>query len=172
MSNTIVGIRSLISEMPDWSATVEQDCSISYASIKPIAVKFAQMSSYMRRSEVKRFSCHYCSPDFDFAQASRLYLLLRILFDLPTQQPVNRAKVFGGWHHLSVDEDKADFDLAWPVYVDASTLTIKIEPCRGYFGRNYDALGEYEYFNDHFLLRSKGVLDDLVEVSSHPYYTG
>jgi hypothetical protein len=47
------------------------------------------------------------------------------------------------------------------VTVDALARVLTIERFQGYFGRGYDAIGEYDYFADHFLFRGREALDAL-----------
>lgn len=141
--------------LPDWSSSQEPGPLPSYDGLTAMAAAFVALDPSERRRRVADYAKRYCWPQFQLAEASGLYLFLRVAFELPSAAPREAAKVFGGWLHPSID-DSPTFDLSWPVHVRSGELLI--EPFPGYFGKGYDALGEFDYFAANFPYRSH---DDL-----------
>ena len=134
--------------LPDWS---ERDGTpdIPYTAFADAAVTLHLLGGPDRRAEVDRYSQAHCLPRFSISEASGLYVLLRILFDLPTRHPLDATKVFGGWLHPSIGRDP--FDLSWPVALDGEKAVV--QPFTGYRGKGYDAIGEYDWFAERFAIR-------------------
>jgi hypothetical protein len=162
-----------IVELPDWSKTIDpQYKSLDYTQLKSVAVEFTGLSPEARKALVKCYSNQYSFPNFDLEKASRLYLLLRVVFDLPSNHPRAKAKIFGGWLHPSIGEETTSFNLSWPVRVETVELKpdakqmstrelMKIARFLGYFGKGYEAIGEYEYFAKNFPFRKKEQIEKL-----------
>ena len=85
---------------------------------------------------------------------SKVYLLLRVLYQLPQEANSNNAKTFGGWIHPSTG--KSIFNLSWPVAVNQSPTgySINVDKYQGFLGRGYDGAAELDYFNANFPKRN------------------
>jgi hypothetical protein len=145
----------LAGRLPDWSdpATPPED----YAALGPLAAELVGLDEHDRQVAVRSYSNAYCLPQFDLARASGLYVLLRVVFDLPSDLPRDHALVFGGWLHPSVGVETERFDLAWPVYARGDDV-LAVEPFAGYFGKGYDAIGEYDWLAGTFPVRTAELL--------------
>jgi hypothetical protein len=96
-----------------------------------------------------------CRGTTDYVEhMSKVYLLLRVLYQLPQEMISSNAKTFGGWIHPSVGKNY--FNMSWPVAVtqSASVITINVDNYQGFLGRGYDAAGELDYFNNNFPKRN------------------
>ena len=155
-----------------WSKTIDPKYQQNYTGLESLALEFITLSPEARRAEVQAYSAQYCFPRFDLEKASGLYLLLRIVFELPSQHPRQLAQVFGGWLHPSIGVESPYFDLSWPVKIEAGTDIVKIERFQGYSGKGYDAIGEYDYFVAHFPLRQKETLERLMIGTEAPEKEG
>jgi hypothetical protein len=144
--------------LPDWS---EQDDSpvADYGVVPRVAAGLARLGEVDRRAEVEWYSSAFCFPRLSISEASGLYVLLRVMFDLPHAFPLAETKVFGGWIHPSIGKDP--FDLSWPVTVSPDHRVATIAPFVGYRGKGYDAVGEYDYFLGRFSIRPAEVVDAL-----------
>ena len=131
--------------------------SAALAVHRPLLLKHTELW----RAEVKAFSDQHCSPEMHLSKASGLYLLLRVLFDLPMACPRERAKIFAAITHPSVADRRHPFDLSWPVAVGQDAKVLLIHRMRGHMGRGYDAVGEYDYFVEHFPFRERNLLASL-----------
>jgi len=151
----------LIESASDWAKTIDPTFKPRYSGLSAAALQIAEMTPQGRKAEIKAFSHQYCFPQMNLEKSASLYLMLRILFDLPREVPRDRAKVFGGWMHPSIGE-VTPFQMSWPVTVNPETDTAAVQRFQGYSGKGYDAFGEYEYFETNFPLRSKEKLKKLV----------
>ncbi|GEM_PF-3344643 len=141
--------------LPDWSNP--SLAPEAFEGIGGVAAEFVSLDDLERRITVQSYADMYCLPRFDLATASGLYIFLRVVFDLPTHQPRDDAKIFGGWLHPSIAKESQDFDLSWPVHAeDEGVMTV--DEFAGYFGKGYDAIGEYEWFKCNFPMRLTEVL--------------
>ncbi len=146
---------NLAGRLPDWSdaATPPED----YAALGPLAAELVALDEHDRHAAVRSYSEACCFPQFDLARASGLYVLLRVVFDLPSDLPRDDAVVFGGWLHPSVGVETEWFDLAWPVYARGDDV-LAVEASSGYFGQGYDAIGEYDWLAGAFPMRTAELL--------------
>jgi hypothetical protein len=153
---------ALAARLPDWSRSTAPSVEMDYAPLIPTAVEIVQLSSAARRQLVMAYAARYCAQPLDYAQCSKLYLLLRVIFELPRELDRAHAAAFGGWVHPGVFDDRPTFDVSWPVRVDAPARRMAISPCAGYLGSPYLAALEYDWFAASFPLRSPGALSQLV----------
>jgi hypothetical protein len=143
--------------LSNWPRTNDPTYQPDYGDTREVVKTFIRMPAAERRIEVTKFSALYCFPQFDLYQAGGFYLLLRLAFLLPESMPRDRARVFGGWRHPSIGVPEEPFDLQWPVR-PAGEGRLRIERFIGYFGKGYDAIGEYEYFTARFELRDPATI--------------
>ncbi|MBI3586726.1 MAG: hypothetical protein HY088_06320 [Ignavibacteriales bacterium] len=85
---------------------------------------------------------------------SKVYLLLRVIFDVPQSIERKQAKVFGGWDHPSIEERAEVFNLLWPLELKDSKIQVK-GTFSGYHGIIYDAVGEFDFFKAKFKTRKE-----------------
>ena len=88
-------------------------------------------------------------------QMSKVYLVLRVMYQLPQEMNSSNAKVFGGWIHPSVGNNSG-FNMSWPVSATQSPSgwQVSIQGYLGYMTRAYDAAAELDYFNSNFPKRN------------------
>lgn len=151
-------MRSLEGRLPDWSTGAPLD------DLPGVVEDVLAWDELDRATAVHRYSDASCFPRFDLPAASGLYVLLRLLFDLPTAQPRDDAKVFGGWFHPSINDGSPTFDLSWPVAVEGARAVVA--PFPGYFGKGYDAAGEYDWMAETFPLRNQAPAAAVYAVST------
>ncbi len=147
--------------LPDWSRTNDPSYHIHYTALLSAVVGFVKLGEPERRAAVEKYSGSYCNPKFILSKASGFYLFLRFAFQLPREYPRESVKVFGGWDHPSVGDVDQPFLISWPVQIDQRTQHVTVAPFQGYMGIGYDAVGEYDYFLQHFPLRSVQALHAL-----------
>ena len=87
-------------------------------------------------------------------RAVNLFLLQRLIFDLPQEFPENQARVFNGffWEGKDIHKTEGTVNMLWPFEYDDGYLTIKAI-WAGSFGL-YDGAREYDYFSSQFNFRS------------------
>jgi len=81
---------------------------------------------------------------------SKLYLMMRMIFDVPQNTSMDQAKNFGGWIKPEQQVSGEQTSLLWPLgYNENSQLTVK-HNFMGYSGSVYDAPGEAMYFMENY----------------------
>lgn len=74
---------------------------------------------------------------------SNVFVLNRLLFNVPSKVLANKAMFFGGW--AGVPHDENFVDMLWPLSFLDEHLDL-VGEFRGYYGDVYDAIGEFDYF--------------------------
>jgi hypothetical protein len=142
-------------DLPDWSSTEDPDVDIDYDGLKAVAIRIASAPYCVQRAVIKTYSQEYCAVGRpDLPKASGLYLLLRVLFVLPTDYPIKDGRWFTTWSYPVRDESlrTSKWDLSWPVRAQPGANVIEIERSRGLLGgeddtyRVYWAFDEFQYF--------------------------
>ena len=88
--------------------------------------------------------------DAQLSNDRKLYLLIRVIFDLPENASKNDSFKTGGWitMHTDINND-GTFNLAWPIkWKDGSPVLVS-----GYQG--IESLGRYDASIEYHYLRSK-----------------
>ncbi|MCF8309637.1 MAG: hypothetical protein K9I68_11565 [Bacteroidales bacterium] len=81
---------------------------------------------------------------------SKLYIMMRILFDVPEFTPMDQAQSFGGWikpEQLITGEQTS---LLWPLGFDEGPIPVVKHDFMGYAGTSYNAVDEAQYFMEQF----------------------
>jgi hypothetical protein len=143
--------------LPHWYRRHDvPSASPDYTKLKTAALALAQASPQELRNVIEAYSGAYCKLGADDApKASGMFLLLRVLFVVPTR--VKYGAWFGNWPRFrGAVRDGGYTDLSWPVHIDPETHVLHVEPfppptpecCF------YHALAEYDYFAAYFPRRS------------------
>jgi hypothetical protein len=83
---------------------------------------------------------------------SPLFLLMRVVFDLPERRPAGDRRVFKGWINWPAPDAGGSVNLAWPVTWQAGRPSLAA-PFAGADGSRYGALEEYRHLLAHFPFR-------------------
>lgn len=83
---------------------------------------------------------------------TRLFLLMRVVFDLPNCAPVDQRHVFKGWINWPTPDTEGNVNLSWPVDWQDSQPAL-LAHFEGADGPRYAAVEEYRYLLAHFPLR-------------------
>lgn len=84
--------------------------------------------------------------DDNVQQWSKVFLLLRVMFELPEDAPQSDAKFFGGWLIPNrVQKVEGSVNLAWPIEWNNGDPRL-VAPYSGYQGTGYLAQFEYAYY--------------------------
>lgn len=191
--NRPLSARALGELLPDWGRTVDDDVLVDYAGLKAAAITLARMPAAARHATIDMYSRTYCDlpwiaahcdnsgsdregrahawAEADFRRASGMYLLLRILFVLPTRYPASERERFTGWIRMPSRQGDED-DLLWPVHEDPGGRVLMVERCEGFKGRLeasvYRAMDEYDYFLSRYPMRTPAMLEALDIRPRHP----
>ena len=146
----------LADELPDWSSTEDPSVNLDYEGLKAAAIKIASAPSCVQFAVIETYSKEYCEPArIDLPKASGMYLLMRVLFVLPTDYPIKDVHTFSTWAHPvhAEAERTSKWDLSWPVHAKPGENVLEIERCQGFPGsranntyKTYRAFAEFRYF--------------------------
>jgi hypothetical protein len=167
----------LADELPDWSSTESSPVNLDYEGLKAAAIKFASAPVCVQWAVIETYSKEYCEPfRTDLPKASGMYLLMRVLFVLPTDHPIKDVQNYSNWSHPvhAEAERTSKWDLSWPVHAKPGENVLEIERCQGFPGSGrsytpYQALTEWRYFRVKkvFRMRTRAEIEAL-EIRGHP----
>lgn len=153
-----------LDKLPEWSKTIDPRYKADWSSLRPTALPFLKMSAKEQKDAVSEYSKKYCFPKLDLERASGLYLLFRVLFELPPDG-MDRAKVsaFGGWLHPSIGES-GPYRISWPVEaaVEQGRVVVTIDRFTGYSGKGYDAAAEFDFLRANFTFRDEAKIGSMI----------
>jgi len=77
---------------------------------------------------------------------SKAFLLMRVVFDLPTSTPLSELRSFKGWINWDLAKNPdSQVNLSWPVSWESKKPRL-LSKCAGSEGKSYAASHEYEHF--------------------------
>lgn len=142
-------IIELIESCPAWNLLYEDDVSgrkIVIAQLQEIA-KFDV--SVVRLAVEKYYKGKEADNSFDITSKSRLYVLNRYLFNVPSKASFE-GTAFGGWAGVPYDEIENTINWMWPLSTDNNGNLQLTGRFRGYYGPPYLVIQEFDYFNERF----------------------
>jgi len=90
---------------------------------------------------------------FDAAEdETRVFLLLRVVFDLPEKAAASERRPFKGWVNWPPPDPTGNVSLSWPVTWDEGRPAL-VAPYEGSEGRPYAAVAEYRHFLESYPFR-------------------
>lgn len=89
--------------------------------------------------------------EYNVSNMSRLFLLNRYIFNIPESIPFD-APAFGGW--VGVPIKNKIINRLWPLTVNKDGVIMIDGEFGGYFGPDYRAVEEFDYFQEKFATRS------------------
>ena len=92
------------------------------------------------------------NPDGDQLQ-SKLFILLRLLFDIPVTGDVSARMSFKGWENWPSVDKSGQVNLTWPVAWKDNQPYLE-NPFEGSLGKPYALTIEYAYFKDLYPYRT------------------
>jgi hypothetical protein len=139
--------------MPSWSEIRSND-------LEALRVIEESMSAFsrtdlrvMRRAIVSYLEWVDTLPaDAEFSALSKLYVLYRYVFDLPTRLPLGSIRFFGGWHGIFSGPQVVNAIWPWKIVGGKKRLRGTFA---GYTGHPYLAMAEFDYFQQTFGAKGK-----------------
>jgi len=83
---------------------------------------------------------------------TKLFLLLRIVFDLPARGPADERRSFKGWTNWPQSDAAGFVDLSWPISWLHGRPTLS-GTYQGSMGLPYDARGDFRYLRSKYPYR-------------------
>jgi hypothetical protein len=91
-------------------------------------------------------------PFMGYEIESKLFLLMRVVFDLPESAPQESRLSFKGWTNWPNPDANGNVSLAWPLtWRDGKPQLVN--SYEGSEGKPYAATAEYRYLREHFPYR-------------------
>jgi hypothetical protein len=140
----------LIETVPPWTSHCGDAQAVQLRSAARQIQKFAPAEI---REGIQDFLNVHREDDDYLASLSKVYVLLRAVFNVPQEISREEAKTFGGWVHPSVLQKSGSYDLMWPLGLNEKSEVIFVGQFEGYFGSEYDAMGEFDYFSSKYKFR-------------------
>ncbi len=88
-----------------------------------------------------------------YEEDSKLFLLQRIVFELPENISANQRVSFKGWVNWPSPDSDGNVNLSWPVSWK-SKQPVLIDSYAGSLGEAYQAWSEFNYFKERYKYRS------------------
>ena len=156
-------VAELLQSLPDWAHTWEGSpqhhafTSTDRAAYLRAAQSLATMDLDAVRSDTKRL-LQSLPPDEAEVFAANLFVLWRILFDVPPAIPRSERKIFGSYAAFSVGDvsvHRADttYKVLWPVQFGTTGSISSIAAFVSSTGGGYNPLGEFDHFRGEYGLR-------------------
>ncbi len=135
-------IAKKISVCPDWSE-VKKDDTKANAEI----LNCLQAISRYKTDEIRIAIVSLTrETQTDLPTACRIFLLNRYLFKVSKSKL--EGEIFGGWAGVPID--KGEIDWLWPFRQTKAGDIELINEFEGYFGSQYQAVKEFDYFRKKF----------------------
>lgn len=87
------------------------------------------------------------------AAETSLFLLMRVVFDLPEKAAASERRSFKGWINWPPPAPDGTISLAWPLSWQSGRPTL-VAPYEGSEGPRYAAAEEYRYLLDRYAFRT------------------
>ncbi|HZF48096.1 MAG TPA: hypothetical protein VE093_05575 [Polyangiaceae bacterium] len=141
--------------------------SLNYGGLKTAAIKMASTPECVRRAVLKAYSERYGTPP-NLPKLSGMYLLMRVLFVLPSDHPTtSNVGIFTPWSRPVVMEAQQTkkWNYQWPVHVNPNGHVLEIERCQGTgeHSGGYAVIQEYHWLRTErrFPMRSAAEIEVL-----------
>jgi len=147
----------MMNEVPAWTTVGSYELeTYPLDKMKQIARFLLEQPERDRRHLIATYCAYaYAKPHTDdLSLISKLYLLLRLLFDVP--EASNVVAIFGAWIGEGGPypyDGSETVNLLWPLGYQNQRLILK-SGFEGYLGAPYDGLAEYDFFASRFPWRA------------------
>lgn len=93
------------------------------------------------------------NKEYDPRLMSKLFLLNRYIFAVPSRCKRKEVRLFGNWNGIPYDDEY--INLLWPFQLMAKGTLDIVSDFRGYYGEAFRPLDEFDYFNKKFGRRKR-----------------
>jgi hypothetical protein len=93
------------------------------------------------------------SDDDGYENESRVFLVMRITFEIPENAPASQRFAYKGWVNWQEPDESGNVNLAWPVAWNHGRPTL-LAPYAGSQGLPYDPVVEYEFLSRTYPYRA------------------
>ena len=144
----------MIIKIPSWIGWYNSTSTSTQLVNIARQVQYSTSPAALQNSLVNFEKLFAGTSDYD-AQMSKVYLMLRVMYQLPQETQNTNIKTFGGWIHPCIGSGPL-YNLSWPVYVTQSPsgFQVNVSDFTGFIGRGYNAAEELHYFDTNFQRRN------------------
>jgi len=137
---------------PAWNCMTWKDVSTDGPKLMKIIAKTAQMRELEVRNIIQKLLDNSVDKTRVNSDAwSKIYVLNRFYFAVPSQEKASNAKYFAGW--FGVPLTNKCVNLLWPLQEGGGGELYLTGVCAGYSGPRYEALKEFDYFSATYGVR-------------------
>lgn len=145
-------IGKMITHIPAWTDGYYSGTSVQLINIVRQLQYYSTASVY---NSLVNYEKTFAGTTEYVAQMSKVYVLLRVMYQLPYEMAGSNVKTFGGWVHPSIGKGSA-YNMSWPVSISQTNSgpLIVLDVYGGFIGRGYNASAELDYFSKNFEKRN------------------
>jgi hypothetical protein len=150
MENIISQAKELISKLKSWKDGSFTDAD--WALYFECALLIQKMDSHDIIHLFENERVVFTHKDNNDVLQSRLFILLRIIFDLPVHADISLRRSFKGWENWPDEDEEKRVNLSWPVNWKNGQPYIE-DSYQGSMGKPYALIDEFNYFKSLFKYR-------------------
>lgn len=125
----------------------------TWEAYKKAAVMVQRSKNEMIEQSISDFLSMVVPREFKgLDDESKLFILFRLVFDLPENAPVSERRSFKGWTNWPKANSDGEVNIAWPVRWNNGEPFIEAK-YEGSEGRPYNALAEFRHFRNKYNFR-------------------
>lgn len=144
-------LQEALETAPPWALMPEKEMGRQGSEL----MEAIQKCALLAESDLRRLVEGYLAAHADSQVAgdevsawSKIYVLNRYYFAVPATEERGEVKVFGGWSGMPQEADR--LGILWPLE-EAPDKSLRITGVLGgYFGPNYRALEEFDFFSTKY----------------------
>jgi hypothetical protein len=147
-------VKDLLEAMPSWS-----DPAADRMAMVTMAMRISQHATADIRAAIDaHIARKRLTRAYDTAEMAKLFVLMRIIYDLPPDLPKAENRFFAGFTGVPITETTVD--VAWPVGWRKGRIVVAGD-FQDYTGEDYQALREFDWFRVRYARRMfPGVAQD------------
>lgn len=151
--NKVHYIVEQLKQSPSWMDVIRKDGDYALRDkITRIDFLVASFDTETIRKAIRLYMNGLHASDY-LEGAAKIFVLLRVVFDVPGSVNAKDAKYFGGWANPSDYPDPrvtGRADLLWPFRVGKEGQLVLYGTAAMYNGGPYEPLQEFDFFNKQF----------------------
>lgn len=132
-----------------WTDGTEYSENDNYALLES-ATQIVAMTDAEIITGVADYSEYYAGY---LPEMSKLYLILRYVYDVPDEVAIDDAFTYGGWMRPIEEISGSTYNMMWPLGWNETNMIVVDHTFMGYMGAKYDAPGELANFMENFSRR-------------------
>ena len=137
-----------LKKLPFWCQLKKDDTAKINELMNGLGEIASQKTEVIRRAVDLYISNRRSEKRFYFEEWSNLYVLNRLVFNVPARERIGDIKFFGGWDNVPYDDKEVS--ILWPLSIDLHGGMELVGFHPGYNGDEYQALKEFDYLHKKY----------------------